>query len=121
MYEPEGFLGKSEDGRNHKYSETSARLLQRKTTDKHISAYGAVAHDTSAQAVILSRDKCDRVDDLLLLEITHFSIGIETPGGITITMISHGISVLTKQTQTFTTCSDNQLSALILDYKVDVP
>ncbi|KAB0406429.1 hypothetical protein E2I00_018904, partial [Balaenoptera physalus] len=86
---------------------TSARLLQGKTIDRYINP-GAIVHDTSAQAVILSRDKSEDVQGLLLLDITTFSINIETPGGIIITMINtisacpqstHRLSQLTQPAQ----------------------
>ncbi|KAF5912846.1 hypothetical protein HPG69_007839 [Diceros bicornis minor] len=72
--------------------ETSARLRQRKTIDKNISLSAVIVYDTSVQVVILSRDKSDDVQALLLFNITIFSIGIETPGRVTISMIKHIIS-----------------------------
>jgi molecular chaperone DnaK len=96
--------------------QTRMPLVQKKVKEffgkeprKDVNPDEAVAMGASIQAAVLSGD----VKDVLLLDVTPLSLGIETMGGVMTTLIEKNTTIPTQKTNVFSTADDNQPAVTI--------
>ncbi len=96
--------------------QTRMPMVQAAVTDffgkeprKDVNPDEAVAAGAAIQAGVLSGD----VTDVLLLDVTPLSLGIETMGGVMTKVIDKNTTIPTKQSQTFSTAEDNQSAVTV--------
>lgn len=79
-----------------------------KELNRSINPDEAVAYGAAVQAAIISGDKSEVVQDVLLIDVTPLSLGIETAGGVMTNIIDRSSSIPKHTSKTFSTYSENQ-------------
>ena len=88
-----------------------------KELNKSVHPDEAVAYGAAIEGAILAKTNENRTKEILLLDITPLSLGVETAGGVMSFIIDRNCAIPCTKTETFTTYTDNQKAVTINIYE----
>ncbi|XP_050204759.1 luminal-binding protein 5-like [Mercurialis annua] len=100
-----------------KVQELLKDMFDRRELSKAVNPDEAVAHGAAVQGAVLSGDNDDKIKDILLIDKTSLSLGIETVGGVMTVLIPRHTVIPTKKSQIFSTYQDQQTTVSIKVYE----
>ena len=95
--------------------ELAKKIFDKQQVNKEINPDECVACGAAIQGAVLAGDKS--TGDVVLLDVTSISYGIETEGGIFVKLIENNTTVPTSKSQVFSTASDNQPAVTLMIYQ----
>jgi heat shock protein 1/8 len=96
-----------------KIQELLSSFFNGKELNKSVNPDEAVAHGAAVQAAILSGNDKQLGSDILLIDVTPLSLGIETSGGVMTNIIDRNSTIPCQKMKTFSTYADNQPAVTI--------
>lgn len=96
-----------------KVQELLSQYFGGKELCKSVNPDEAVAYGAAVQAAVLTGNRDEKLQDLVLLDVCPLSLGIETSGQVMTVLIPRNTAIPTKKTQFFSTFADNQTQVRI--------
>lgn len=81
-----------------KVQELLSEYFNGRALNKSINPDEAVAYGAAIQAAVLNKDEGEKLDKLLLLDVTPLSLGIETAGGVMTKLVDRNSTIPVKKT-----------------------
>lgn len=94
-----------------------SKFFDGKKLSLSINPEEAVAYGAAVQAAILTGHRYQNLENLLLLDVTPISLGLETVGGVMDVVVKRNSPIPTKETRHFSTTEDNQTSLFLQVYE----
>lgn len=93
--------------------ERLVKLFPGKTLNKSINPDEAVAYGATIQAAILGNETDSKIQEMVLVDVTPLSLGIETEGGLMSVIVPRNTSIPTEKRAYYTTTENNQTSVTV--------